>query len=220
MSYENQRAQEENPNGTPFEYPMTHAYLRVSTDAQDPANQWAEITHWAADHGLPYPEATHDTASTKTEWRSRMIGQIIQKALPGDTIIVAEVSRLARSILEVLEILKECAAKGVAVHVVKSGLILDGSLPAKITVTILALAAEIERDLIRARTKSALAEAKAKGKTLGRPVGTGGKTKIDSRASEIARLLSAGVAKTAIARLLGVSRGTVNRHTTNQEQPT
>lgn len=193
-----------------------HAYLRVSTAEQDTANQWAEIAKWAADHGLPYPVSTHDTASTKTEWRQRKIGQLIKDALPGDTIIIAEVSRLARSILEVLEILKECAAKGVAVHVVKSGLILDGSLPAKITVTILALAAEIERDLIRARTKSALAEARAKGKTLGRPVGTVGKTKIDGKAAEIERMLSAGVAKTAIARLLGVSRGTVDRYTTNR----
>lgn len=193
----------------------TIAYLRVSTDTQDASNQWNEIVAWCVTHRLPYPIRYEETASTKMAWRERELADAVKSAQAGDTMVVAEVSRLARSTLEVLEIVNECLAKGVAVHIVKTAIVFDGSLGAKVTITILALAAEIERDLIRARTKSALATLKAGGRTLGRPKGTGGKTKIDCKGQEIARLLDAGVAQHAIARLLGVSRGTVYRFVKN-----
>lgn len=188
------------------------AYLRVSTNGQDANNQAAECNRWAASRGLPLPLLFPETASTKTHWRKRELAQVLDRLLPGDTLIVAEVSRLARSTLEVLEILAETTRKGIAVHVVKSALVFDGSTTAKITLTILALAAELERDLIRARTKSALDTLKAQGKTLGRPVGTKRPGKLKAKGAEIERLIVAGVSHSAIARLLQVSRATVTRY--------
>ncbi len=196
----------------------TLAYLRVSTDTQDAANQWNEIVRWSASHDLPYPERVEETASTKMHWQNRAIAQTLATATAGDTIVVAEVSRLARSTLEVLEIVNTALARGITIHIVKTAIVFDGSMGAKVTITILALAAEIERDLIRARTKSALDTLKSQGIKLGRPVGSGGKTKIDGKSQEIARLLQAGVAQQAIARLLGVSRGTVDRFIKNKER--
>lgn len=192
--------------------PTATAYLRVSTSAQDNDNQRAEIIRWCQVHGLTIRNWHTEQASTKTAWRDRLLAQIIGATTAGETLVVAEVSRLARSTLEVLEILKECAARGVSVHVVKSSLILDGSMQAKITVTVLALAAEIERDLIRARTRAALATRRAAGLPLGRPRGHSDRTKIDDKSEQIDYYLAARASKATIARLLGVSRGTLYRY--------
>ncbi len=67
-------------------------------------------------------------------------------------------------------------------------------------ITMFGLFAEIERDLLSERTKMGLANAKAKGKKLGRPVGRLGKHKLDGEEAEIAELLSYRVSKSAIAR--------------------
>lgn len=85
--------------------------------------------------------------------------------LAGDTIIFAEVSRMARSTLQVLEVLELCMEKQVSVHIAKQNMLLDGSMQAKIMATILGLVDEIEREFIRMRTK--LAACKMKGQILG-----------------------------------------------------
>jgi DNA invertase Pin-like site-specific DNA recombinase len=76
----------------------------------------------------------------------------------------------------------------------------------KVMITMFGLFAEIERDLLSERTKMGLANARAKGKKLGRPEGRLGKHKLDGKGDEIRELLSFRVAKAAIARKFGVSR--------------
>lgn len=71
-------------------------------------------------------------------------------------------SRIARSTLQVLEVLEVCMAKGIDVYIAKQNMQLDGSMQAKITATVLGLAAEIEREFISMRTKEALAARKKK----------------------------------------------------------
>ena len=84
-------------------------------------------------------------------------------------------------------------------------------MTSKVMVTIFSLLAELERDLISERTRTALAQAKAAGKKLGRPKGPG-KSKLDGREDEIKDLLSKGVTKANIARILGVAWGTLDNH--------
>ncbi len=93
-----------------------------------------------------------DTVSGKSAWRERAIGKILEKAKKGDSIIAAEVSRLGRSALQVLEIMELAAQKGVSVHIAKNRMILDGSMQATITATILGLAAQIKREFIKRST--------------------------------------------------------------------
>ncbi|MBF0302666.1 MAG: recombinase family protein, partial [Desulfamplus sp.] len=76
----------------------------------------------------------------------------------------------------------------------------------KVTITMFSLFAEIERDLISERTKEGLARVKADGKTLGRPKGTLGKSKLDGKQKEIQTYLQKRVNKTSIARIFDVSR--------------
>ena len=63
--------------------------------------------------------------------------------------------------------------------------------------------AELERDLIRKRTKEALAVKKAKGVTLGRPKGRTGKSKFDKHQDKIITMLSQGIPFTTMAKNLG-----------------
>ena len=65
---------------------------------------------------------------------------------------------------------------------------------------------EIDRDLISQRTIEGLARAKRDGKKLGRPKGALGRSKLDGKEAEIKQLLEKGISKTAIAKLMDVSR--------------
>ena len=189
--------------------PQIYAYLRVSTDAQDVANQRHGVIRYCADKRLLEPVFIEDTASGKTDWRARPLGKIIERAGQGDVIVVAEVSRLARNTLQVLEIGRECIQRGVHLHVAKNGIVFDDSMQSKIVATVLGLVAEIERDFISARTKEALAKRKAEGVRLGRPPGAVKKLRLDPLAGKIDEYLKLGIDKRAIAKLLDVAPGTL-----------
>ncbi len=187
-----------------------YIYLRVSTDAQDTENQKHGILEYCQAHGIEADAIHEDTVSGRVDWRNRRIGELLSIADKGDIILVAEVSRLARSTLQVLEILQCAAERKVSLVVVKNGLRFDNSMPSKITATILGLAAEIERDFISLRTKEALAQRRNAGKKLGRPLGSKARHyKLDKKRNEIERYLKLGINRTAIAKLVGVSRPTL-----------
>lgn len=189
----------------------TIAYLRVSTDKQDEASQRQIVGDWCKAQGREITAYATDQASGALAWQERALNFALKDCEAGDSIIVSEISRIARSTVGVLTFLQAAAEKNVNVVAIKSGITLDGSTASKIVVTVLAMAAEIERDLLRERTKAALQSRKEKGGAIGRQVGALGKrNKLDGRWAEIEPLLKAGVAKTAIARVLGVSRQTLH----------
>lgn len=189
--------------------PQVFAYLRVSTDAQDVANQRHGVVRYCADKRLLEPVFVEDTASGKTDWRARQLGRLIERAGAGDVVVVSEVSRLARNTLQVLEIGRECIARGVHLHVAKNGIVFDDSMQSKIVATVLGLVAEIERDFISARTKEALAKRKADGVKLGRPAGPARSLRLDVMADKIDSYLAKGIDKRAIAKLLDVAPNTL-----------
>ena len=176
--------------------------LRVSTDQQDVNNQKHGILEYANQHGFSDIQFVEDIVTGKKNWRERGIGRILEKCEEGDTVLVAEVSRLARSTLQVLEILQFCHEKGINLHIAKNGMKFDSSMQSKITATILGLAAEIEREFISSRTKEALAARKAAGVKLGRPRGKAEKLKLDEHKETIQEYLDKGVSKTAIAKII------------------
>lgn len=189
--------------------PATFAYLRVSTDAQDVANQKLGVLEYCAQQGFAAPVLVEDTASGKLDWPKRKIGELLNTMPPGSILVAAEITRLARSTLQVLEMLKLAAEREISVHVVKSRLVLDGSLSSKITATVLALAGEIEREFISARTREALRQRKESGTKLGRTPGQAEKLGLDEKAGEIDKYLALGLNKRAIAKLCGCSPNTL-----------
>lgn len=190
--------------------PKTWAYLRVSTDVQDTDNQRLEVLRLAQEQRLGDPIIIEETASGRRAWRDRRIKEILDQAVKGDTLIVAELSRLGRSMLEVMEILAIAADRGLRIHAAKGKWTLDESLPSKIVATVLAMAAEIERELISQRTKAALATRRAAGVKLGRPPGPGA-SKLDARRGEIEELLGYGVPLTRVAQRVGSSPANLRR---------
>jgi DNA invertase Pin-like site-specific DNA recombinase len=116
----------------------------------------------------------------------------------GDRIIVPELSRLRRSMLEIMEMLSVLNQKEVCIYSVKGGWELDGSLQSKVMAIAFSIAAEIERDLISKRTREALRARRASGIKLGRPSGPR-KSKLGGYREEIFALLINGSTKTYVA---------------------
>jgi len=151
--------------------PRTIAYLRVSTDKQDLENQRQEITSYALAKGLRIDHWQEVTISSRRNTRERGIDELLNSLRRGDTLIVSELSRLARSIREVHNIIAELSKRKVYAHFIKQGLVTngEGDITTKIVINAFSVAAELERDLISQRTKSGLARVKAEGRKLGNP---------------------------------------------------
>ena len=139
-----------------------------------------------------------ETASGKLPWRRRKIASVLEERRQGENIVVSELSRLGRSMLECMEILSIAMTRGINIYAVKGSWQLDRSIQSKIIAMAFAMAAEIERDLISQRTKEALRARKAKGQKLGRPKGPG-KSKLDVFRPEIEALLANGSTQKFIA---------------------
>lgn len=188
----------------------SYAYLRVSTDDQDVNNQKHGILEYANRMGLVNLAFVEDVVSGTKKWRQRRLGLMLEDMTSGDVLIFAEVTRMARSTIQVLEILEYCMDKEITVHIAKQNMVLDGSMQAKIIATILGLAGEIEREFIRQRTKEALAARVAKGITLGRPKGKAARLKLDDKRDDITKYYKMGLSLREIGKLLNIASSTLS----------
>jgi DNA invertase Pin-like site-specific DNA recombinase len=195
----------------------TLIYYRVSTTEQDLESQAHGVKAYLASHSITKFQTFEDKISGSVPWDRRLLLEAFHQATKGDQIIVSEISRIGRSVADVLSFLQAAAEKGIIVIAVKNNITFDGGINSKIFATVLALAAEIERDFIRLRTREGMANAKAKGTKLGRPIGRQEWHQLDSEAESIARMLQAQVPKSAIARILGVARSTLQRYLDRKE---
>lgn len=176
----------------------TVAYLRVSTAEQDLEKNKSDILNFAHRHHLGQVYFVEEKVSGKVSWRKRKIFEIITELTKGDTIIVSELSRLGRSMLECMEILSVSMERGIHIYAIKGEWRLDDTLQSKIIAMAFSMASEIEKDLISSRTKEALRARKASGKPLGRPKGQG-KSKLDIFKPEIEALINNGSTQRFIA---------------------
>jgi DNA invertase Pin-like site-specific DNA recombinase len=181
------------------EKPKTVAYLRVSTVEQDLKKNRHEILELANSKGFGPVEFVEEKVSGIKNWKERKIKQIIDQLGTGDHLIVPELSRLGRSMLEIMEMLSIAKDKEINIYAVKGGWELNSSIQSKVVAMAFSIAAEIERDLISKRTKEALKARKAQGIKLGRPKGPG-KSKLDKYREEITALLKNGSTKTYVAK--------------------
>lgn len=192
----------------PERSPRVVGYLRVSTQDQETAKNKADVLHFANEKKLGLVEWVEEKVSGIKDWRKRKLGAVLESLHQGDTIITPELSRLGRSTLQVLEVIKAAKEKGVAVHAIKGGWSLNGSMESKVLLTVFAMVAEIERDLISARTVEGMKARKAAGVKMGRPKGPG-KSKLDEHREEINALLANGSTKSFIANKYGCTPATL-----------
>lgn len=196
---------------------MIYAYLRVSTDDQDTANQRMGVEAKARALGLAIDKYIIDDGISGTvEPNKRKLGKLLKQIQPGDVIIVSELSRFGRRLFMLFDILKRLLDKNVRVYSVKDGYSLDETLQSKVLAFAFGMAAEIERDMISQRTRESLARIKASGRKLGRPFGSKNKKHaMDGKYGIATQLLSQGHTKTYVAKSINVSLRTLNRYINN-----
>lgn len=189
---------------------MICAYIRVSTDKQTVENQRFEILKYADGKKISIDYWVEETVSSRKKLDDRMLGQTLKKLQENDMLIVSELSRLGRNLMEVMSILHHCMDKDVKVHTIKEKYELGNNLNSKVLAFAFSLSAEIERQLISQRTKEALARKKSEGMRLGRPKGSLSKTvKLSGKEEEIKALREKDISYSAIGRLMGVNWLTV-----------
>jgi len=187
----------------------TIAYLRVSTVDQDLDKNRHDILKLANHEKLGYVEFVEEKISGKVSWKNRKLFNAFENLKSGDNLIVSELSRLGRSMLEIMEILSIATNRSINIYAVKGNWCLDGTLQSKIMAMAFSIAAEIERDLISSRTKEALKAKKEAGIKLGRPKGLG-KSKLDKFRPEIEALLNNGSTQKFIANRYKTTEANLN----------
>ena len=189
----------------------TVAYLRVSTRSQDLANQKPAILEFSQKRRFPIDQFIESRISSRQSPLERPQHFVDAALEPGDRLLVSELSRLGRSLSQVIQIVETLVHRKIRFIAIKEAIEFDGKqdLQTKVMIALFGLFAEVERDLISERTKEGLAAAKAKGKRLGRPKGALGTSRLDGKQDDIRRFLELGVSKTAIAKITGVSRTTL-----------
>ena len=188
-----------------------YGYLRVSTDKQDCDNQKIGVEALAEKLGLPIESwIVDDGVSGTKEPEKRKLGKLLRKIRTGDVIICSELSRLGRKLFMVISILEHCMKIGAKVLTVKDGYELGDNVQSKVLAFAFGLVAELEREMISKRTKEALQRRKANGKAIGRLAGAKNKRHVlDGKEQKIIELLKSGKRKSAIAKELKISSGTL-----------
>jgi DNA invertase Pin-like site-specific DNA recombinase len=128
----------------------TIAYVRVSTDAQDVTHQRLAILEFARTERMAVDEFLEIQASSRHSSKVRQLEVLLDSLERGDTLIVSELSRLGRSVGEIITMVDRLVHQQIRVFALKEGLRLTGAqdLHSRVIVTLFGLFAEIERELL------------------------------------------------------------------------
>lgn len=190
---------------------MNYGYIRVSTDKQTTKNQKFEIKNFSKSKDILIDEWIEEKISSTKKLDDRQFGHLLKRMKKGDILIVSELSRMGRNLMQIMKILHDCMEKDIQVFTCKENYELGNNINSKVLAFAFGLSAEIERNLISQRTKEALARKKAEGVILGRPIGSKSSSlKLTGKEEEIKKLLKKKVSYSAIGRILGVHRLTVS----------
>lgn len=195
---------------------MTIGYLRVSTEKQHLANQQDEIRRFTESRNLTIDSWVTEVVSGSKHEQERKLGNLLRHMKRGDTLIVTEISRLSRTLTDIMSIMGKCLKKEINLYATKEGYSFDNSINSKVLCFAFGLVAEIERNLISMRTKEALALRKAQGMVLGRRKGSYTKYNILIRNRQsVIRMLDQNRSITYICKKFSLSRDTFDKFRRN-----
>ena len=179
---------------------MIIGYARVSTQDQSLDRQIDALVAAGVDKRSIYMEKITGTKRSRPE-----LDRMLKDLQPGDTIIVAELTRLSRSTQDLIGIVTQVEAAGASIRSLKESW-LDTTTPqGRLLYAIFAGLSQYERDIIAERTKEGLAAAKARGRVGGRPSRRSGKEET------VMILRDAGKTVDEIVKATGLSRTSVYR---------
>lgn len=197
---------------------MVYAYIRVSTDKQTVENQRFELQKFATEKGIVIDKWISEIVSGTKAANDRKLGPLLKKMKKGDILILSEISRLGRNLMQIMSILNLCMSKETMVLTAKERYELGNNINSQILAFAFGLSAQIERDLISQRTKEALARRKANGQRLGREVGSKNTHyKLTGKESLIRTMLEYGYSKAAICKKLKCNPKTLDDHIKRME---
>jgi len=178
-------------------------YIRISTDKQDLDKQRHLLLEYARKERLIIDEFIEAEVSSRQDTGARRIDELQTKLQNGDTLLVAELSRLGREMLQVLNIINDLSKKGVKLTFVRQPELSTTGSHGKLLLAIYSYFAEAEREFISMRVKQGLAAARAKGVKLGRPKGSRNKRRVlDPYRDEILKYLQKGIDLASVRKLI------------------
>jgi DNA invertase Pin-like site-specific DNA recombinase len=178
-------------------------YIRISTDKQDLEKQRHLLLEYARKERLIIDEFIEVEVSSREDTGARRIDELQDKLHKGDTLLVAELSRLGREMLQVLNIINDLSEKGVKLTFVRQPELSTTGSHGKLLLAIYSYFAEAEREFISMRVKQGLAAARAKGVKLGRPKGSRNKKRVlDPYRDEILKYLQKGIDLASVRKLI------------------
>lgn len=190
-------------------------YARVSTDGQNLDRQVDALMAAGVSKKHLYFEKMTGTKADRPE-----LNRLIDDLETGDTVIIADLTRISRSTKDLLEIVDKIKNKGAYIKSLKDTWLDTTSSNSykDFLLTVMSGLSQLERDLISQRTKEGLASAKARGRNGGRP------SKRNEKAEMVMALYDSGMKIADIVRNTELSRSTVNRiiknHSSNTETTT
>ncbi len=183
-------------------------YCRVSTADQTCARQERDLRAFAKKAGYKIVGVWKETASgAKDDRAERKEVLALAQARKIDVILVTELTRWGRSMLDLFHTLQDLQAWDVSL-VAQTGLQFDlRSAQGKLIASLMAALAEFERDLLRERVRSGIAAARKRGVRFGRQPGQ--RVKADRHTPKVLQLVGAGQSYREISHRLGISKNTV-----------
>src|SRR5213080_790347 len=180
-------------------------YARVSTnDQQTRPMQSRAMREYAARRGWTIAVNVREVGSgaAKREAREKLLEAARRREI--DVVLVWRLDRWGRSVTDLLATLQELEHLGVGFVSLTEAL--DLTTPAgRAMAGLLAVFAEFEREILRERVRTGLAQARQNGQRLGRPITAA------LHADQVRKLYRAGTSKAAIARRLNIGRTSVRR---------
>ena len=183
---------------------MTIGYIRVSTDKQDLEKQKHLLLLYSQTHQILINEFIEVEMSSGKKLKERKIDELTEKLSSGDLLLVAELSRLGRNMLETLNIINGLSEKGIKIIFIRQPELSTNHGHHKLLLAIYSYFAEAERQYIIMRTKQGLEATKASGVLLGRPKGSKNKKNriLDPFKDQIKQYLELKLTITSISKII------------------
>ena len=179
---------------------MFIGYIQDNNDQLDYADQYQKLLSFAKEHGFILG-CVHAGDNFEK----------IKNIIPADCegIIINKIGCIGPYLQNVKDNLQFCQKNNLKLFSIDDNYMFDKNLLTEDFFRGMNVTIDIRSQLISQATRKILSLRKKEGKKLGRPIGAKGRSKLDSNASEILRMLNSNISKSKIARRLGVSRASI-----------